>query len=345
MMRCSASAIRRSTRQSHNVCASVKLRHRRRGSRTQRGRFPPQLITSLLAEGDWPILMLDGGSSDSSRDIIRSHAAASNRLILVDNHGTTQARAINLAAEWADRNGASTLVRIDAHSHYPRGYVSTVARLLTEAAADSVVSLRLVNPQYAKTSWQTAAALFLNHPLGHRGAVYRRANARAGFAAHGHHAAYRLSTFRALGGYDARLPAAEDLDYDQRLRAAGGRIHLQTSHPVTYLPRASLAALFRQYHRNGYGRHLRRPLPMALRAIVITSLITISTFWWIVPLFALGITALLALHAARSRPALFPYVLAVSLAAYGGFAIGRLGSPPRAKTEAAPALHAQEQAA
>lgn len=305
----------------------------------------PQLITALLAEGDWPILMLDGGSSDSSRDIIRSHAAASNRLILIDNHGITQARAMNLAADWAARNGASTLVRIDAHAHYPRGYVSTVARLLTEAAADSVVSLRLVNPLHAGTPWQTAAALFLNHTLGHRGAVYRRSNARSGLVKHGHHAAFRLGAFRALGGYNPRLPAAEDLDYDQRLSAAGGRIHLQTSHPVSYLPRASLAAIFQQYHRNGYGRHLCRPLPIILRAGVLAALITISAFWWIVPLFALGITALLALHAARSRPALFPYVLAVSLAAYGGFALGRLGSPPRAKTEAAPAPHAREQAA
>lgn len=288
----------------------------------------PAVLRAALSTGDWPVLVLDGGSTDGSAEIITRSAAHFPRLVPLPNPRRTQAHALNHAADWAADYGAEILVRLDAHARYPRGYVSTAARMVEATCSDSVVSLRLPDPDICASRWQRAAALFLRHPIGHRGVAYRNPKSRAGPVTHGHHAAFRLSAFLALGGYDTRLDAAEDLDYDRRLIAAGGRIFLQTSHAVTYLPRDRPVSIFQQYLRNGRGRHQCDPLPAPLRLTLLPVAILL-TFLWPPPLLALALALLLCIHASRRSPQLSLHVTIVACAAYTGFALGRLGLTTR----------------
>jgi succinoglycan biosynthesis protein ExoA len=88
---------------------------------------------------------------------------------------------------------------------------------------------------------------------------------------HGHHALFDLTLFMDVGGYDENFAANEDAELDRRLLAAGGRIWLEPQAAITYYPRATVGALFRQYRNYGCGRarNLRRhPVPVRLRQLL-----------------------------------------------------------------------------
>jgi succinoglycan biosynthesis protein ExoA len=81
----------------------------------------------------------------------------------------------------------------------------------------------------------------------------------------------RLDQFRKVGGYCEAMPCNEDAEIDHRLVRAGGRIWLEPAAALSYFPRRTPKALWRQYFRYGIGRarmlrrHRARP---ALRQIV-----------------------------------------------------------------------------
>ena len=197
------------------------------------------------------------------------------------NPARTQAAALNLAAGQAALIGAAILVRADAHAHYPEGFVGNVCAALSAREADSVV-VPLIARSEEGTAWQNAAARLQHSWLGHGGARHRTYG-RSGWVDHGHHAAFRLDRYLALGGYDDRFLAAEDVDFDWRLAAARGRIWLEAETQVGYVPRCSARALFKQMFRNGRARcqvalkhrrrlGLRQILPAVVTAVLLASI-------------------------------------------------------------------------
>jgi hypothetical protein len=66
---------------------------------------------------------------------------------------------------------------------------------------------------------------------------------------------YRRTALEQVGGYDESYLRAEDWEMNHRIRQAGGLIWFQPRLRVTYRPRATVAALARQYFH--YGRWRR----------------------------------------------------------------------------------------
>ncbi|MGZ3366317.1 MAG: succinoglycan biosynthesis protein exoa, partial [Caulobacteraceae bacterium] len=105
-----------------------------------------------------------------------------------------------------------------------------------------------------------------------------------GWVDHGHHALFDLEHFFGAGGYDESFRANEDAEFDVRLKRRGGGIWLSEAVRVTYYPRATPRALFRQYLHYGQGRartllrhrlrpKLRQLLPAAVFPATVLSLL------------------------------------------------------------------------
>ncbi|MEE4454472.1 glycosyltransferase family 2 protein [Novosphingobium resinovorum] len=222
------------------------------------------LLTDLLADARGALIVVaDGGSEDRSPQLVEALAARHSNLVLLDNPKRIQSAGVNLAAR---RYGAGRrwLVRIDAHAGYP---VRFVERL--RLAAGGMRATSVVVPMVTRGSacFQKAAAAAQNSVLGTGGAPHRHLGPGR-WVDHGHHALFDLELFMAVGGYDENFAANEDAELDRRLLAAGGRIWLEPLAAITYYPRSSMAALFRQYRNYGKGRarNLRRhPAPVKLR--------------------------------------------------------------------------------
>jgi succinoglycan biosynthesis protein ExoA len=209
-------------------------------------------IRSVLprsSEIDYELLVLDGGSSDRTCEIVREMAREEPRIKLVHNDRRIQSAAVNIAAEICDPR-AEILVRADCHAEYPENFVErSAATLLRTASASVVVPMRAIG----RTPVQRAIAAAQNSRLGNGGAAHR-IGGQSGYVDHGHHAAFDLAAFRAVGGYDETAPTNEDAEFDTRLCASNRRIYLDASLAINYYPRANFRALARQYFHHGWGR-------------------------------------------------------------------------------------------
>lgn len=241
-------------------------------------------IASVLPpEGalDWELLVLDGGSSDRTCDIVREFASREPRIKLVRNDRRIQSAAVNTASEACDPR-TEILVRADCHAAYPPNFVARCADALRKTGSASVVVPMLA---VGSRPLQRAIAAAQNSPLGNGGSAHR-VTGISGYVEHGHHAAFDRAIFRSLGGYDERAPYNEDAEYDARLVASGRRIYLDGSLTISYFPRTSFRALARQYFNHGWGRantllkhgkapRLRQILPVLMLLTVVGSLLSL----------------------------------------------------------------------
>jgi succinoglycan biosynthesis protein ExoA len=195
------------------------------------------------------IAVADGRSTDGTRKIVAERAAHDPRVRLVDNPERVQASGVNRAVATLPAS-IDTIVRIDAHSHYPQDYVPLLLDALDRHGVDSVV-VRLDSIGVGAT--QRAIAAASNSRIGTGGSAHR-VGGYSGLVDHGHHAAFRRSVFEKAGGYDPDFVANEDAELDIRIRNMGGRIWLAGDIKVGYFPRTTLSALARQYFRYGSGR-------------------------------------------------------------------------------------------
>lgn len=196
------------------------------------------------------IVVADGGSNDKTREIVRDLQKRWSNVHLIDNPHRLQAAAINLAVRECATTEHAFLVRCDAHSRYPPGFVLGVVEGLAERGAAS-----LAVPMDAKGDgcFQRATALITDTPLGSGGSAHR-GGLHSSWVDHGHHAGFDLLWFRRLGGYDETFSHNEDAEYDRRLTEAGGRIWLDAELRIGVAPRATPTALARQYWQYGKGR-------------------------------------------------------------------------------------------
>src|SRR5689334_25436181 len=75
-------------------------------------------LEKALRDLDAQIVVVDGGSTDGMREIVREIAAADPRVMLLDNPKRLQSAAVNLAVKELGQ-GYDYLIRIDAHGDYP----------------------------------------------------------------------------------------------------------------------------------------------------------------------------------------------------------------------------------
>lgn len=196
---------------------------------------------------DMLVVVVDGGSIDGTVPVVEEMAALEPRVVLLHNSRRLQAAAVNLAV--VKYGGAFTrFIRIDAHGGYPDDYCEKLIEEADATGADSVVVSMLTR---GFGPFQRAAATAQNSKLGNGGSPHRK-GAKGHWTDHGHHALMSVAAFRAVGGYDETFSHNEDAELDFRLRAAGYRIWMTDRTVMTYYPRASVGALFRQYL--GYGR-------------------------------------------------------------------------------------------
>ena len=197
-----------------------------------------------------PLVVADGGSTDRTVEIVEGLKAEFPNLQLIHNPKRLQAAAMNLAVTDASSAVTRYVVRCDAHSIYPEGFILSVARTLEATKAASVV---IPMDAVGDTCFERANAWIVDTPLGSGGSVHRGGKI-SGYVDHGHHAGFDIGMYRQVGGYDETFSHNEDAEYDERVAQAGGRIYLDAGIRIRYIPRGSVSRLSKQYFNYGKGR-------------------------------------------------------------------------------------------
>jgi succinoglycan biosynthesis protein ExoA len=193
------------------------------------------------------IIVVDGASTDSTADVVRAHMREDGRIELVHNDRRNIPSSLNLALA---RARGRWLVRVDAHSTVPPTYVRAAVTRLAENSWGGVGGGK---GGTGRTPAGRAIAVAMSSRLAVGNSTYHFGT-RAQEVDHLPFGAYPVDLVRSLGGWDERLTANEDFEFDYRLRRAGSRLLFDPAMSIRWHCRQSLPDLFRQYQRYGRGK-------------------------------------------------------------------------------------------
>lgn len=206
-----------------------------------------------IAASDWPkesleVLVVDGRSDDGTGAIVSQFARRHPYVRLLENPKQIAPSAMNIALREA--RGA-IIVRMDAHNDYPPEYVPRLVHWLQSSGADNVGGVWITRPAN-DTPVARAIALALSHPFGVGNARFRIGAAEPRHVDTVPFGCYRREVFDRVGVFDEELGRGQDLEFNLRLRKAGGKILLVPEIVSYYHPRDSLAKVWRMSYQNGY---------------------------------------------------------------------------------------------
>jgi len=304
------------------------------------------VLRQETAPDAFEVLVVDGRSSDETRDIVHDVMSRHRNVRLLDNPGRIVPTAMNVGL--AEARG-EFIVRVDGHCVLEPGYIRGAIEALRRSACQGVGGSMVAT---GRGFWGEAIAVATSMPFGVGNARFHYSD-QEGEADTVYLGAYRRDYLRQVGGYDPVFVRNQDDELNYRIRARGGRVFYTPRMRAIYQVRQSLRLLFKQYFQYGVWKvpmYRKTGHPMQPRHLVPTAFV-LSLFvplllapWarWIlwVPATAAALHALMgAAFALRSRPLRasslgMPLVFLTLHAAYGlGFMLGLMRRQPLARTQ------------
>jgi succinoglycan biosynthesis protein ExoA len=215
------------------------------------GRLLREILSQTPPPGGFEVLVVDGGSTDGTRDIVEELRRTHPHLRLLDNPRRLSSAGRNVGAHAAR---SDFILFLDGHCSLPRPdyFVRTVELFETTGAA--CLSRPQPLTRMAEGPWAAAISQARHSRLGHNPSSHIYGGAPGTCDPRSAGAAYRRSCIERLGGYDERFDACEDVEFNCRVAAAGLPAYLHPDLSVAYRPRSSLGALLTQMIRYGRGR-------------------------------------------------------------------------------------------
>jgi glycosyltransferase involved in cell wall biosynthesis len=212
-------------------------------------RFIGRCLEAVLAQTyrNMEILVVDGGSSDSTPDIVAEYAVRWPSIKLLSNPRAIVPVSLNLAARAA---AGSWFVRIDAHSTVCPDYVErAIAHLRTGRWAG--VGGRIDPVGLTPAGRAVAVAMGSRFGIGNAVHHYGRSPVATD---HVPFPAYPTALVRDLGGWNESLTVNQDFEFDYRVCQAGHRLLYDPALAITYFGQQSIPGVFRQFRRYGRGK-------------------------------------------------------------------------------------------
>lgn len=253
-------------------------------------------LASIVAN-DYPadrleILVVDGGSTDGTRDVVARWAAKDPRIRLVENPARHIPAAMNAGIRAACHE---IVVKMDAHSEFPHDYLRRTVAALVETGAMNAGGVVIATARDGSPSAR-AIAIALNSPLASLGSSFRTAGSggrrEADAVAFG---CWPRSLFDEVGLFHEKLKRSSDIELNKRIVAKGGRIVLDPSIRLRYFPEATLRRFWRKNVIDGYWAtypyrfarevvSLRHAAPL-IALLALAALALGGALWW--PLWAI----------------------------------------------------------
>ena len=217
---------------------------------------------AALRRQDYPalqIIVVDGGSTDGTRAVVERHMAEDPRIELLPNPRQIIPAALNIALAAAR---GRWVVRMDAHSTVGADYVGAAVARLREGCWGGVGGRK---DGVGTTPAGRAIAAALGSRFGVGGSLYHYGTTEQEVD-HIPFGAYPTELLRRLGGWDERLVANEDFEFDYRIRRSGAVLLFDPRLRISWKSRQTVRSLYQQYRRYGAGKvDVARLHPTSLR--------------------------------------------------------------------------------
>src|SRR5262249_41865202 len=153
---------------------------------------------------------------------------------IIDNPAQVTPTGLNAAIRAAR---GQIIVRLDAHTEYDRHYIARCVRWLETTDADNVGGQLRVVPT-DDTVFGRAIAQSIAHPFGSGNARHKTARiTKPEYVDTVPFGCFRRDVFDRVGFFREDLARSQDMEFNIRLRAKGGKILLVPDVSCTYLAR------------------------------------------------------------------------------------------------------------
>jgi GT2 family glycosyltransferase len=215
-------------------------------------RFIGSCLESVLSNGfpleRMEILVVDGMSTDGTREIIQDFAARYSRIRLLDNPQKVTPYAVNIGIREAS---GDAIMRLDAHTICGRDYIERCIRVLYDYGADDVGGTLRITAR-DNTIIGRAIVKALTQRFGVGNLDYRFAQPEkpklvdtvAFFCC-------RRELFQKIGTFNEKLTRIQDMEFKRRLALAGGRIMLAPGAFADYQARSDLKSFWKHNWSDG----------------------------------------------------------------------------------------------
>ena len=200
------------------------------------------------------ILIADGGSSDSTLEIIKELNKKDKRVILVENPDKYQSFGLNRMIELAK---GDVFLRADGHCFYAEDYIEKCIYTLLSTRAKNVGGAQ----RYKASNYvQAGIALAVKSFLGNGGAKYMNEE-YDGYADTVFLGCFWTDDLIEIGGFNTDNITNQDSELNLRLiEKFGESVFISSEIKSWYFPRNSFSSLYKQYFRYGRGRFLTNSL-------------------------------------------------------------------------------------
>jgi len=212
-----------------------------------------QRILEQVFNQDYPphcieVIVVDGQSTDRTAEIASSFSISNRTPVVMRLSERGRAQGLNrgiLAAK------GEVIVRIDARTFISGDYISRCVETLIRTRADNVGGIQR---PIMESRRQDAIGIAMCHPFGVGNAQFLLGHS-SGFVDSVYLGCFRREIFNKVGLFDEQaVVISEDSDMNQRIRAAGGSVYLNTEIEACFYPRETFGGFWSLYYRYGGAR-------------------------------------------------------------------------------------------
>jgi cellulose synthase/poly-beta-1,6-N-acetylglucosamine synthase-like glycosyltransferase len=245
-------------------------------------------LVSLLDQ-DYPrdryeIIVVDGGSTDKSVEIVQDYIDRAVQVRVVNNREKILAAGWNKGIREAK---GSIVIRPDAHSYVSRDFITKSVSTLNEVDDAVCVGGRL-NSVHKDGLIPEAIAAVLSSRFGVGNSRFR-VSEKAGYVDTVAYGAYRKEIFDRVGYFNTSLKRNQDLEMHSRIKDVGGKFYFNPDIKSYYYTRDTIRGFTKQAFGNGYWNiitlkwakralSLRHVIPLFFLLSVLFN-ISVSFFW------------------------------------------------------------------
>jgi glycosyltransferase involved in cell wall biosynthesis len=189
------------------------------------------LVEQSYPASECEIIVVDGRSSDRTREIIGEILEGNPQVSCLDNPAGIVPTAMNIGIRAAR---GEVIIRADGHNVYPRDYAANCVKYLEEKGADNVGGPCVTVAADESFSARLVASV-LSSPFGVGNSKFRTSR-EEGFVDTVPFGAFRREVFDRVGMYNEKLVRNQDNELNARIRRAGGTIYLTPALTTQYHP-------------------------------------------------------------------------------------------------------------
>ncbi|MBS1790734.1 MAG: glycosyltransferase family 2 protein [Acidobacteria bacterium] len=225
---------------------------------------------TAVTEQDYPaerleIIVADGMSTDSTREIVKLFQSRFDNIQLIDNPGKIAPTGLNRATGLAK---GEIIARVDGHCEIAPDYLRCAIEHLQTETVDGVGG---PIETIGETATARVIAAAMSSAFGVGDSAFRTVKNKTMLTGTIAFPVYTRAIIERAGAYDEEMVRNQDDEYNCRLRKLGAKLLLASDVRSKYYSRGTMRKLFKQYFQYGYWKVRvlqKHPRQMSLRQFI-----------------------------------------------------------------------------